>query len=393
MIMRRKFLTIPTINGNEQIDMIPQSITAGCVLPNMDCHPIPFDTSESVMGKGIRKEIKKIVQLQDRGTFPEQMRLGTVFLQHRKNGGRFFEYNSEISRTFHYLKVRGTDKMLASPQALRFVSGPCLFSISGAQVIHKGGSMTTITKPDELINKPVEGLQIQECITLYELESIERLTRTIGEYTKGINVPSRVAVNIPRTEYYIYVLDAFEKGLIGIDNALEWFDQVDKRSERMRGLFTSRLRTNAATADITLSNLNDSLADFVRDHVSRGIRPPLDKMIGMYAYQNKISSALVQMYQPRSYQDLNNLGYLYEEVINGVEEGVSCVVIENPADEKIYVECDRAAKELKRLNITINTMAVYPYPQVIMTNDDRGLYFLPGTPTLSQVKPVLSQYR
>ncbi|HLL95082.1 MAG TPA: hypothetical protein VK404_08915 [Spirosoma sp.] len=362
-------------------------------MPNMDCLPIPFDASGSILEKGVRKEVQKVAQLQEAGTFPQQMRLGSVFLQHRKNGGRFFEYMSETSNTPHYLKVRGTDRMLTSPQELRFVSGPCLFSISGAQVVHKGGSMTTITKPDGLINKPVEGLQVQECITLYELESIERLTRTISEYIQGINVPSRVAVNIPRTEYYLYMLDAFQQGLVGIDTALEWFDQVDKRSGRMRDLFISRLRKNASTADVTLNNLNDSLADFVRDHVSRGTRPPLDKMIGMYAHQNKISSALVQMYQPESYQDLNNLGYLYEEIVNGVEEGVACVVIENPVEEKIYVECDRAAKALKPLGITVNTMAVYPYPQVVMTNDDRGLYFLPGTPTLTQVKPVLRQYR
>ncbi len=390
--MRNEFITIPYQNGSEQIDLVSRGIEAEASFPNVNCIPIPIDAEGFITEKGVRKDVQRVRELQERGTFP-QLALGNMYLQDRKNGGRFVQYDSARNENSLFLKVRGTERMLAAPNELRIVSGPCLFSVNGAKAVHADGSCTTLTMPGIELERPVEGLAIQENISLYEIETTERLTQTIGEYVNGVDIPTQVSVNIPRSEYYLYILDAFQNGLLGRDIAFEWFDAVDARSQRMRDLFVSRLRRNAPQADVRIGNISDVFGDFIRSNVGQGRLPPLEDMIGEIAFQNEIAATLVQVMQPDSYRDLNYLGYVYEEVINGVGDGIAAVAIENPTEEMIYVQAERASKQLAQNGVEVNTMGVFPYQQVMYEEEGKNLYFLKGTPSIGVVKQVLRKYR
>ncbi|MFA9289311.1 MAG: hypothetical protein ACEQSA_05550 [Weeksellaceae bacterium] len=391
--MSREFISIADPSGSTAINLEQRDLDQGDLFPGMDCVPIPVDAAGFITNKGIRKEVQKVAGLQENGTFPRQLQRGGILLKDQKNGGRFVEYVSDTSGNPFFLKVRGAERMLTNPRELRIVSGPCLFSVSGAEVINTDGSTTTLTMPGVAIDKEVAGLQIQEEISLYEIESLERLTRTIGEYTQGVDMPCAVAVNVPRSEYYLYALDAFNQGLMGKDIATEYFDKVDARSNRIRNLFVSRIQSNAPTADIFMSNINEPLADFVRAQVIRGLRPSLAEMLERTAATDYVASALVQVLQPQTYNQLNYLGYIYEEMINGIGVGRAAVAIENPSEEMIYVQVERMAKLFAADQTEVNTMAVYPHQQVVTEEPIKNLYFLPGAASLSTIRPVLRQYR
>lgn len=385
-----EFLSIPTyVNGRLNATLRP--IDNGVPLPGVDCFPIALNDG-MIAEKGVRKDVRKICELQEQGTFPRQLELGSRYLQDRSNGGRYLEYRSGESPKPYFLKVRGSEVMKEKPSQLRIVSGPCLFSVSGASVSYEDGESSSLTMPGVPITKPVTALNVNDRITPYETESLERLTRTIGEYSRGVDIPATAVINIPRTEYYLYILDAYNNGLITTEIATEWFDAVDARSARLRNLFTRRLKRYAGDIPTDIGNINDPLAAYVRDQVSRGEKPALEECVRFVGSTNKLAREVVEVMQPATFNDLNYVGYVYEEIANGVIEDTAAVAVENPSEEMIYVRAQQVAKSLPDRDV--KTMAVYPYPQVTYEGNEKGyLYFVPGKMDLAGAKAILQQYR
>lgn len=366
-------------------------------LQNVGINELPDFTSKTIMTneegviqpKSVRKDASKISDLKKQSLFPPNFSLGDNYIENARNGGRYICY--EGNNTNYWLKIRGVDNITNNVTNLRIVSGPCLFSSSTAQAEISTNVYQSLTDPSEIITSEIKSINTQKEITIYEAEAIERLARTIGEFVGNSDLPTSVVMNVPRTEYYLYILDAIQQGRIAVDLAEEWFNTVNERSDRIKRLFTRRIQ-QYSNKDITINygNILDQVGEYIRSCVVEGYTPSIDELLQLITNENPVAMKIVQEIQPQDYQALNYVGYVYEEIVNGLN-GNTAIAIENPTEERIYAQAEAISK---KLGLNMQTFAVYPFPKVINLEAPQGnLYFYKEKATISSVKKVLRQYR
>jgi hypothetical protein len=251
------------------------------------------------------------------------------------------------SRTYHVL-AQGADALPSSVSdfaAVRLVTGCCLFS---DQAVHAtaafGESFRYLAASAGRICAPLRRIEASPRLTLYELESACRLPWLTGDMVALLpsDMPVSVTIDVPRIQYYLYLLDAFSRGFIAPRLMERWFALVDERSRLVSELLRRQL--SAALAEARSGRLvpvrrAESMA-CLEAPIRRGVRAreaiAVDEMAKILSAHDQIWGLTLSVAWPTAYRDLINLSYAVEHLRAAIagegERPRLGIAVDNPAE-------------------------------------------------------------
>jgi hypothetical protein len=231
-------------------------------------------------------------------------------------------------RAYH-VHLRGVDALPRTIDQLAsvdIVTGCCLFSASTLRVTDLLGAAVGILRPETpAITVPVSEIASSSRLSFYELESACRLPRVTAEMAAIVprELPVSVTIDVPRVQYYLYLLDAFNRKLVTPALMLRWFELVDERSRVVEEILRQRLACELSTLEhdrlvpVRRAANMDHLEPAVRDSVHSGSPLEVDRMCGLLAADDPAWRSVLRAVRPASYRDLINLSYVIEQLRGG----------------------------------------------------------------------------
>jgi hypothetical protein len=325
------------------------------------------------------------------------------------NGNKFAEMN--LGGQIFYIDPRNPingqelGEILAGKQPdISIVTGSCLFSAETARVITESGRNLPLTTPGVQIDEKIASLAIDPRLSLYEVETLNRLPSFINAMVReGSNI-NRLHVNVPDVEYYLYALSAYEQGFLSSEHALEWFDHVDTRHERLFQQMSRRsLRGINQARDLEV--IDDMplapIKPYILDSVAAGDVPSIQNTVELLADQSSLWNDILTVESPMTWQDINDLSYVYAELQAGYNDPVKkssnqvrlAVVVDNPSESKIVANAKRIAGKLPNPN-DYNLIALFLHEHLLPSKGtEKTMYHIPGQIlTLSDAKTIFQAY-
>ncbi|WP_158853280.1 hypothetical protein [Saccharothrix deserti] len=226
----------------------------------------------------------------------------------------------------HYVHLRGAKNLpdtLNDADTVSVHSGMCLFSEGALRFWDENGDNPSLLR--HLAEGPTSRLTritTDDQLSLYEHTSLAHLPRAIADVATALpaDLPLTVVIDIPRVQYYGYLLDAFRRGLATGELALEWFDLVDARHTRISRLFHDRVQAQLATACGDRSTTVvcpapglDLLAEPIRESVSKGVPPRHEDLVDLLAGSgDPVWDLLLRLESPTTSTELNDASYTVE---------------------------------------------------------------------------------
>ncbi|MDD4990044.1 MAG: hypothetical protein PHW31_01915 [Candidatus Pacebacteria bacterium] len=308
--------------------------------------------------------------LQELGIFPFN-KFGPRFVRHQ---GTWTFIELEVGERNEFIIVYQVGDWNNNDfSSLSYVSGPCLFTCGAAKAILADGSRTSLCMPGTGVTQKIVNMEIDNRLTTYEMESVCRLAKFLSLHARGTKIQSKIVnLNVPKVEYYFYLLDAFQNNLISKDQILKWFSEVDIRSDVVRQLYKKKIKKYfGGSINIEDLNLLDGAEGYVKSEIQADKHPKLSVIseIVTNTDDSGLARKVLSQKPPENFADMNFACYSLAEMIAGLD-GVA-VVIENPSERRIAVEASRVVKEL---NLPSQILGIYPMERV----HERGvgnLYF------------------
>lgn len=263
---------------------------------------------------------------------------------------------------------------------LHIVSGPCLFSAGSVGAIGINGTEFLLTNPGHEITESITEIVIQQQLSVYEVESLQRLGSFINAMAKHTKNMNTVFLNLPHGEYYAYILDAYEKGFVSSEIVLSWFSAVDARRERLFGLLVKRI-TKGLPRDKEINIVNSAPLTPIRERIIHAVEqnqsPSLPEALHVLRFSSELWDKLLYAEKPKAWKALNNLSYVYAELTAGKADKNSkevqiAVVVENPTESKIFANAKRLYPLLPmKPEEDYNVIAFFPHEHVLPVNNDK----------------------
>ncbi|MDO8429542.1 MAG: hypothetical protein Q7S88_02840, partial [Candidatus Daviesbacteria bacterium] len=353
--------------------------------PNPD-QPLIVGKSEVVAvepsTRGARKVIGVLDRLADLGVLQPRSQEVTRAIVHKANTAIFVELPLSTQRgRFVHTRVLAEDakgkygwgdaQNIKEITRCRVLTGLCLFSSSAVTAVSEGGVKYALTNPyvNREIDQPVIRIDIDQRIQPYEADSVLRLSEMIG--CLNPEKVSSVALAVPRIEYWLYAMDAYEKGLIDSGLMLEWFNQVDLRAGRMIDMVTKRIAKPGLKIN-QVDPLGSIALNLVQDvqNDKRGLLPKLVEQL-------KEKSSLVSQTEIVSYSDLSYLSYVLGYLDQLDAETEMLIAVENPEETGIL---NRIRSLIGQVVSGKTIVGLYPHTNLVMSQDPetvggRSLYF------------------
>ncbi|CAM3513526.1 hypothetical protein KIPE111705_11920 [Kibdelosporangium persicum] len=253
---------------------------------------------------------------------------------------------ARFPRGVHYVHLRGAKNLprsLAGVEAVSIHSGICLFSDKTLKFWDENGNSPPLLQ--HLTQRPptcrLTHITMDDDFSLYEYLTAAHLSRTIADVaaTLPMTLPLTIVVEVPRVQYYGYLLDAFQRDLVDGELALKWFDLVDARHNRVSQLFQQRLWAELAAVGcedrarvLCPSPGLDLLAEHIRMSVSNRRSTRHEDLLDMLSRSGDPAwNLLLQVESPSTSTQLNDASYIVE-VLRGARvrqqtgSGLSIVV-------------------------------------------------------------------
>ncbi len=272
-----------------------------------------------------------------------------------------------------------------SANDVSLLTGTCLFAAHEAYAVAANGRRMAICDPRDGggITMPVEHLDISDAGSMYESELRHRNTPLIRAMRDHPTL-RRTFMHVPRVEYYLYVLDAVNRGFLPSALALEWFDAVDGRADAVRDAWRADVG-----GDLDCETPLAGLRGHIRTEVTAGRTiEPKDLAMLLAESDTPFTPAIRRMLatdQVNQFKDINHLGYCAEHMrlaANG-----PTIAVAPPEQEKILTNVTRVAPDLAR-----NIVSMYVHAQVVAPQR-LGLYVLPRLTKASRVAVLESMQR
>jgi len=335
------------------------------VQPEFGRTKILFETVEN--SKSAKESSDTLNACIKAGIIRQDAVVGINSLRHESTGTTFVELKTDDKETAYNVSAK-----IVAPDPRRFlesgelgkltdatdftiISGPCLFSAAGGATAElANGTAIDICNPGALdsVNAPIKNIQVDRRLQAYEADSILRLSKIMSAVnSNGRNV--ELALNIPRVEYYFYVLDAYEKGKISSELATKWFDLVDERSQRIEELIKRRV-----PEDFGVRRLGplDCIETKVRSTLKAGQKGVFEKTINQLRNQNIMWRFAIDNSCPLNFVDISHLSYIMAYIKMAQDEDKFTIAVENPEETPIY----RNVKKLLN-GIPIKMLLLYPH--------------------------------
>jgi hypothetical protein len=285
-----------------------------------------------------------------------------------------------------FVLTAGTEELppLQKLTAINLVTGSCLFSNRALRLCtadkQKHEVLLPLAKP---LDKPVDRIEYDDRLTLYELEAARRLGRFTGMVSARLATTKVVSVtlDIPRSQYYFYVLEAYGKGLISRKLLIEWAQLIDERHERICTLFEAEIQTGAELVGNHL--VPKVLRTTKLDDVSRAISEGENLSLGAIKAQlmsDQVWALGLDNSSVESFQDLIHLSYAVELLraggltyqTDGWQLGLE---VDNFSEWKIFENARKLAEKIilnhPELEFNCHLLGLYPLER-IFTSQETG---------------------
>jgi hypothetical protein len=218
------------------------------------------------------------------------------------------------------LHLRGARELPAGPPGpdrIQVITGTCLFGGRTLRMIDESGTVFPVLSPKRTLpDRPLAAIHTDDELSISEYESAVRLGRTTVDLVGvlPIGMPVTITVDIPRIQYYCYLLDAFEQQLVDSTLTAHWFDIVDHRNRWLSRQFIDLIRTELDDPDGRIAiDAADPLAPvetYLRQSVASGTAPRLEYAVDLLARSGDGTWAqLLTVAPPATWADLIRASY------------------------------------------------------------------------------------
>ncbi|MDJ1135473.1 hypothetical protein [Streptomyces iconiensis] len=295
---------------------------------------------------------------------------------------------SRLSGTGCYLHLKGAKKLSGSVRdatRVNLLSGVCLFSYRSARFLDVQGQPIPFLLPRgrSRATARLRRIVVEDELSLYEYESVVRQARVLAGLAAELppDIPIGVTLDVPRVQYYLYLLDAFSRGQLGSGQLLHWFAHVDARHTRVARLFTDRVRAELSAArrpDVTVRCAPglERIAAPLREAASARHLPPLDALLARLTAIDPVWEVLVRLDGGTlTPADLPEASYTVEMLrATGAHtpgENVLGIAVENFVEYRILDRAQRLRLRLEGPRPRLPALGVYP-AETMVTVDTEG---------------------
>lgn len=354
----RHFINLQNLNDHE-----PSALRYGM-------SPLSFVEAEESSNAQTVQQV--LARMQEIDVLSPSVQVNGVSLIHEMNGNAFVQMGS-LQRRYVHARFLVPDRSgnykngqvddlpnLTERDRLTVISGPCLFSGSSVVAIDSDGGAHYINYPPAIdaIGSPIVKIRTDPGIQPYEADAILRISGLIGELNN--TKETSVALNVPRLEYYCYVLDLYSRGLIDREAIEQWFADVDLRAQSMEGMITKRLPRNVRTDTV---NPLDAAEEVIRDGIAQGNRYLFPSVYDRLSQSDKIWRQAIKRAKPSGFMDLSRLSYPVAHLLKAQDRDSMVVVVENPEEITIMHE---TVKLLPGIVKGAAIVGLFPHPNVLL---------------------------
>lgn len=305
-------------------------------------------------------------------------------------------------RAFPRLNISGAPPMFVFPRAgnhsplhiadqsrVSFVVAVCLF---GAWSVLLRDRHQGITRPMPITSEPfaerVDAIEAEDRFSLYELETTARLTRltaAIGQRMPA-GMPIEVVMQVPRQQYYMYLLDAWEQGLVPTSVFCRWLRLVDQRHARVCSLLRQQLRQRlSGPMMIRVADSLEEIGSALTDWAAGGRPVSLAWCLARLADRRPLWRRVLEFHHPRTWSQLWRLSYVVEQLSAGrldePNDRTLMVAIQDPAEELTFEAADRIASQIRGAYPgSYSSCGLYPLERVIATENAQRISLYRGSP-------------
>jgi hypothetical protein len=296
---------------------------------------------------------------------------------------------ARFARRVYHLFVKGADDLRGSIgefASINLVTGCCLFSDRTLRVFGVDDTeFDCLFDTGKLVRGPVARIEQSPSLTLYELECACRLPGLTADLIGAIpaQTPITVTLDMPRVQYYLYLLDAFNRGFLTRALMLRWLALVDRRSRLITDLFRRRLveaiecTAPGRRVSIQLAASLTCLESAIHTSIATGTPLAVSEMTGILATHDRIWSTLLAVRTPQRYRDVINLSYVVEQLRAGIVRADGSrrltIAVDDVSERRVCAAARRAGAELQTTGSYRGTLVgLYPLPRIFTTTATGG---------------------
>ena len=187
---------------------------------------------------------------------------------------------------------------------------------------------------------------------------------------------------MPTVEYYFYLMNAYNGGLVDPANMEEWIGQVDRQARKISDALGKRVPLERAVCQPL-----EGVEDYVKACVGRGEPVDYARVLQTLSQQDQLWREVLPLAKPRSWKDLNYTNYVVAVLqCARIRDGENrlTVYVENPAEQRILRKASKIARRLEKQGSEYNfrVLGIYPHEKVFLPDGNsearvfRRLYYL-----------------
>jgi hypothetical protein len=281
----------------------------------------------------------------------------------------------------HLKGTKDLPQSAADLAGINVVTGPCLFSNRALRFFDEDGNAPLLIRENpDMPTKRLSKISVDSNLSLYEYESVMRQTSVITGLTRCISpeLSLSITIDVPRVQYYLYLMVVFDRGLITPDLVLDWFDIVDERHILISNLFRNQLTVDLPAnrqVEIRTSSALGELAEVIRQRISAGRTPETAKLVHVLREVDPLWALLPEEEIPCDLTQLGAMSYVIEELRAGMSEHNGDrrvgVLIENYMEWKIHRSATRIATVLQQNHqrLGFRMLGMYPMERLLIAGD------------------------
>ncbi|WP_030675923.1 hypothetical protein [Streptomyces rimosus] len=274
----------------------------------------------------------------------------------------------------HRLLVKGAKGMTGSAMdadRIEIVTGVCLFGTHLRVTDERGGTFPLLRPGTGQPTDRLHSITVDDDLSLYEYETVMRQSRVIADLADALPpaTPLTITVDVPRVQYYLRLLDAFEDGLVPADMARLWFHLVDERHARILRLFRSRLRSLLAAtgreATVRTAPGLAPLADCLQQAVATGDLPKTGDLFSrMIATGTPAWQLLRPLHSPSDREHLARISYAVEYLraagIPDADAAPLSIAVDDHTERQIFDHAQHLRHQLGHPEPVLPSLGIYP---------------------------------
>lgn len=318
----------------------------------------------------------------------------------------------KLHEASRFIFSRGSSSVAAGPEHVRFVTGPCLFSSYALETLDTFGARIDLLRPHIVIERPVASIRVVPDLSLYELESCVRYAQAICDLVTALphETQTSITIDVPRVQYYFYLVDAYMQGSCSLELLYEWIRLVDERHEAIVQCLEGELANRFALRGHRLPALKKSLGlepirELVLNCIKAGRLPDLPTLLDRLAQAHQGWRLVRSQVRPQTLPALADLSYAVELLMGSdaiVDDDTLVVSLEDRSEIKIYEAAQRLWRSAVSpvLSHELHLMGMYPLARVFLAGrsnwslylDDPGQKFYDGTKSYSAAELLIALY-